>query len=696
VSEERRDKAELIAKLMRRTLFLLAMLFGAALLGLALVAPAESIPGVAFLLLGVGLPLLGLRLRFDDKFRGRRRIPGSEMAQRTVDAVSVPGLGLPWALAGALLPLLVPLAVVAVLGSKTWGWTGQVIAALALLATLSLLHFVERRAVGDTAEVIDELLGRSRLAWLVAGGIVLAVGVYVLNYERRAFQLESQYGFRPATFGVFGAALFVVAAVMRLVGFATNLSRALLVLVFVAGFTWISWTVGVGPREPALDAVTRRWWVVPVVVVVAIVAASLLEVALGQRGTRWFRDLAEVLRVFRAIGIVAVCLSAAFFVIVVLNGMFEAKRAQEALPHTDARELLVPGGSVAALAAVDHGRPLAATYLPELVLTERERWTAVAVEDVLPDMLLVPDPPNGLGRSEVAVATLPARCNRRDGCWRLLCKSPGSEECLGAETHPAGLTYREGAVYARVLTQPAGESNPALAGATYGGQRIEALVQYWLFYRYDDWIAPTIAGVVQQKHEGDWEAAMVAFSRDRPLFVAYTSHCGGNWYPWDDVSAAQLPRSDPPQLKQHYRTHPIVAVAEGSHANYNGATVNRTPDWGSCEGIGTSSADVLSFAANLRDRTQDGWRQVPAEIVMVEDPRGQSVMDFKGHWGGEDETDLLGTGRVRRLVGAKGPTTPSLKFGLWNVPVETILCNPRSHWHAPSGATQVRCDATGG
>lgn len=262
---------------------------------------------------------------------------------------------------------------------------------------------------------------------------------------------------------------------------------------------------------------------------------------------------------------------------------------------------------------------------------------------------------------------------------------------MAPETHPDG-TYREGAVYARVLRRTSSK-DPHFAGATYQGKQVKALIQYWLYYRYDDWRAPTVAGVIEQKHEGDWEGVMVALSNAAPLFVAYTAHCGGNWYPWHRIDAVSLPQAEPPNL-DHYRTHPLVAVAEGSHANYVGAAVNRTPDWGSCEGLTTSNADILSFAANIRDRTGDAWRQIPRAIEpTVLRNKLRPPMTYIGHWGGEDETDLLGVGMPRTIVRGNGPTTPSAKRGLWNVPIWTILCGERTnHWHPPrKDPPQVVC-----
>ncbi|MFC1992752.1 hypothetical protein ACFLV3_02930 [Chloroflexota bacterium] len=85
------------------------------------------------------------------------------------------------------------------------------------------------------------------------------------------------------------------------------------------------------------------------------------------------------------------------------------------------------------------------------------------------------------------------------------------------------------------------------------------VVQYWIFFYFNDW---------RNLHEGDWELVQLCFpdytakellDRDeQPDFVAYSQHQAGQRMPWSD-------------MKDNYLlvgTHPIVYVAQGSHANY--------------------------------------------------------------------------------------------------------------------------------
>jgi len=123
-----------------------------------------------------------------------------------------------------------------------------------------------------------------------------------------------------------------------------------------------------------------------------------------------------------------------------------------------------------------------------------------------------------------------------------------------------------GAAYATTVFKPLGAGSPSMAWSKYRaaqgvdqvGQAIYGRVvvdqnvkvlQYWLFYYYNDW---------WNQHEADWEVVMVYLDRsDKPLAVACSSHLGGTWRPWPAVEPVG------PGEK-----HPTVYVARGSHALY--------------------------------------------------------------------------------------------------------------------------------
>ena len=82
------------------------------------------------------------------------------------------------------------------------------------------------------------------------------------------------------------------------------------------------------------------------------------------------------------------------------------------------------------------------------------------------------------------------------------------------------------------------------------------VLEYWFFY-YDDVYSYTYppSDFIWQAHEGDWEAVSVVLSEDeQPQYVGYSQHCLGQRRAW----------SSTPLLG----THPVVYVADGSHANY--------------------------------------------------------------------------------------------------------------------------------
>ncbi len=70
-------------------------------------------------------------------------------------------------------------------------------------------------------------------------------------------------------------------------------------------------------------------------------------------------------------------------------------------------------------------------------------------------------------------------------------------------------------------------------------------IEYWLVYPYNDW---------RSTHEGDWEVVMVFLRDAAPVACAYSAHHGGFRLPWE--------------LMETDGTHPVVYVANGSHANY--------------------------------------------------------------------------------------------------------------------------------
>jgi hypothetical protein len=142
-------------------------------------------------------------------------------------------------------------------------------------------------------------------------------------------------------------------------------------------------------------------------------------------------------------------------------------------------------------------------------------------------------------------------------------------------------------------------------------------VQVWYFFPYNDFFASV-------NHEGDWEhVTVVADAEGQVDRVHYAQHNGGHAYLPGELSFSG--------------THPVVYIADGSHASY--PTVG---EW-----------DV---AVGTKDHTYAGgpvWRTWEDVINVGEKsaPRnGQHFIRFGGRWGEIGQTEVT-----------SGPPTPSVQ-----------------------------------
>ncbi len=143
------------------------------------------------------------------------------------------------------------------------------------------------------------------------------------------------------------------------------------------------------------------------------------------------------------------------------------------------------------------------------------------------------------------------------------------------------------------------------------------VIEYWLFYIYNN-------GPLND-HQGDIEVVQVFLdSSNSPIKALYSQHSSGQNADWGDVEKDQ-------------NTHPIVYVAQGSHANY-----------------------FRSYQGKLgieNDIVGDGKTIKPDELTLVMlvegsgRPADQSWLDFGGRWG------YWGTG-LEVGLGMAGPVGP--------------------------------------
>ena len=351
---------------------------------------------------------------------------------------------------------------------------------------------------------------------------------------------------------------------------------------------------------------------------------------------------------------------------------------------------------------------LAKAYMPVLAFTEDQRWAPTGVESYLdprdpklpnaqltgpvstrartasrgaharicdPARLVTPCEPRtlaGLPRECPGLASTP--------CYRLtIACAAGSGPCAKARPRrPRTKPYHDGTVYVRVLGRNHADRGSTAdvfrdVGPFRTGQKdvLWMVVQYWYFYRYDEWAQRVLPGTLVQRHEGDWEVVTVGLSKDRPLFVGYSAHCAGTWRAWTPsesrrprpVARGHIPSSRSPRARRPTTRRP-VSVARRSGTR--------------CAGIPAITAGLVSYAANVRDRTGHAWQWTPRRIVPVTDK--DAPMSFPGRWGAYDETRLVNNADLAPLSRGRGPATPTLQ-PLWQDPVGTIFCDAR--WTGP-------------
>lgn len=92
--------------------------------------------------------------------------------------------------------------------------------------------------------------------------------------------------------------------------------------------------------------------------------------------------------------------------------------------------------------------------------------------------------------------------------------------------------------------------------ATTAGLEDRTVIQYWLFYLYNDYV---------NTHEGDWELVQIVLDgQQRPLYAAYAQHNTYSWRRWDEV-LTDTRDTDGDGIPEE---HPRVYVARGSNASF--------------------------------------------------------------------------------------------------------------------------------
>jgi hypothetical protein len=339
---------------------------------------------------------------------------------------------------------------------------------------------------------------------------------------------------------------------------------------------------------------------------------------------------------------------------------------------------------------------LAERFEPFFVFSQHEKWRPTSAELYLQTATLL------VGRSV------------KPGSTVVDARASDAEACRGPRTTPCTLTIncptgdpscsddakdRKLVVYARVISDPLGREGFVPERAPTPLRGLQTLIQYWAFYRYDDWRAWPFDGW-RQWHEGDWEWTAVGLGQEGPLFAAFSAHCGGSWRAWNKLGGLAGSRNENgvllPEKELNRGHHPLAFVADGTHAMYPDPRV-RAPNWKSCTKSIPASVTIatwgptyaaeireqMTFKGELRDDTIVG----PAVVDVTE--HLPPYFRFNGYWGRANHmrTFWRGGGCPPESPDAKcgpGPETPPLKQS-WRAPIATIFCDDDwiPHGHCP-------------
>lgn len=624
-------------------------------------------------------------------------------------------------------PLILPLLAALTVGTFELAWPLQVLAGclFVLIGWFVVIHPEESsvelmlRAAGhDVGSWAGRL--RKRAVW-IAALLLLAVPVWLAT--RTAITYFGTIGGFAAFLLVSALVMWIAALLMRLAGDATSYLRIVLAFVLSVGLLRGALAVGIAPGDHAVND-GLPW--LPAAVIWAAIALIVLDMALhladaillgrlneprlawlnaliGLSTKRWrggasrppaddqpvSRPVAtrlDPLRIVREFGLTAALAATVVLLASAIYGL-----AATAQPGASLGKPGIPAGTHAVPPVTGDDRALADAYSPVLALTSDERWSPIRVDGYLEHARL-----SGAGSPVGSISSLPSSCPRagQHNCYRLTIDCPAGRDPCGHSEIGSGLRPRstmihvppDGATYVRVVHKDRpptdGSPNP-FAGWGTPDRRLaglNTLIQYWYFYYYDEWVAPAFAGDLIQRHESDWEAVTVGLADTRPLFVAYSEHCAGTWVRWPQAEVSNDPTMPG-------GTHPLVAVARGSHANYPEADQQRSPDWTHCQGLPAGLTTLVSYASNIRDKTEYTWLwHEPESGLILVDAKKQPML-YPGSWGAHDETYLYNFNANQIAINGPGPLSPPLQ-ALWQEPLTKIYCN---YSHPAGFVVPARC-----
>jgi hypothetical protein len=496
--------------------------------------------------------------------------------------------------------------------------------------------------------------------------------------------LEARGGLAAFLFAL-AVVLLGVSILLRLLGYSRTIVRLPVAVLMVLAGVRLAMSAGLLPGDDTFEHVTAT-------VLVALAGVGLL-IAVGVDTWSWVsaQHAADPESLQRAIaleqpviprvitdgasafGIIAGLIAS---VVLLLAMVFSANPGAATGAIADSLEARAPGPPPAGFASMDD-EALGHEYAPLLLFSSASRWSPVSVDDYLSragSSLKVRDwekqtvDPEELPSLGDCPTIVPVPCYTiSTGCTQ------GDAPCGQSISAPADGERREdGTVYVRVIRR--GRARPDRSPNAFDdvgpyGSQVQTIVQYWFFYAFDDWISPVIAGQLRQYHEADWEAVTIGLSGSEPLFVGFSQHCGGEWYPWKDVRVTAGTRT-------------VVAVAEGSQANYRFPNPSQAPDWTGCANLPARTTTLVSYASNIRDRTSADWSWSPPATGFEFVDARKFPMNVVARWAPYSRTELQTLHKTHPLgADAAGPATPSTQR-LWREPMRTIFGG--GTWHRGS------------
>lgn len=587
----------------------------------------------------------------------------------------------------AAVPLILPLLVFLVAGTVKWdAWVQFAAGAGVALFTWGVIMRPE----------LDKPWRKRVLAGAL--GVMAVVSAGIIAYDLIHGQVEAPLGSYADRGGASHAFLIATvflwagAIVIRLVSFSTSVIRAAAAAALVVAAAGLVFWIGVFGISDSLGD-----HALDIAGVAAIVAFGLLalEALLGIAATLLnLPRLEQVIetpalpegwaQAIGGVGLGAATVAAVTLGFAALIGLAETEpdpRGPAGFSVEPGRPGLTPEAQLAQ-AGKHFPADLVRTYMPELAFRDDQPWLPEAVDEYV-DGAWLQGTHGGADRIH-SLADLPGPDDcpglTPAPCFHLSirCES-AAEECSGA--HPVGPgdlrePQRSGAVYVHVIRKSQHRDLfPKDVGVLEEGKPW-VLIQYWYFYRYDEARSSVLPGDLVQRHEGDWEAVTVGLSREEPLFVGYSQHCHGEWRPWESIEAAPIGEN---------HTHPLVAVAKGSQANYVRADQGIAPDFAECAAkLPPGTLTLLSYASNIRDRTDYDFGWMPPPGGVINSGVARPPMSFPGYWGAHETATLnLENKRPHEPTLGGEPRTPSMQE-LWTDPLRTVFCK----WHRPPHTTR--------